>query len=228
MSAPVRASVAPLARSLATQAAAPARPRRLNRRTARGSPEAALASLAQLYHLAPTFVPAHDPAALSSHITATLATLDAASSRPKPHHLRDLVTAQQLLDVQRVKLDAGGSTHMGLLGVDVKLASNAATSLGFYLDGDEHFDHRASFYDGFAKGAEPPLAQRLRRVVDALHGTEAGGRAGPATLREQGHKAVQWREGLAQARRAADEQEQRQEEEALAFADAFEQDGRHA
>ncbi|BGP38345.1 hypothetical protein JCM10450v2_002293 [Rhodotorula kratochvilovae] len=227
MAAPARVAAAPLARSLATQAAAPARPRRLNRRTARSSPQAALAALTELYHLAPTFVPAHDPAALSSHITSTLATPTAASSRPKPHDLRDLVTAQALLDVQRVKLDAGGSTHTGLLGVDVKLASNAATSFG-YLDSDDHFDHRASFYAGFAKGAEPPLAQRLRRVVDTLHGTEAGGRAGPVTLREQGGKAVQWREGLAQARRAAREQEQRQEEEALAFADAFEQDERRA
>ena len=92
MSASARTAAAPLARALSTQIASTSRPRRLNKRTARSSPQAALATLAELYHLAPTFVPTQDPSTLSSHITATLATPNAASSRPKPYDLHDLDT----------------------------------------------------------------------------------------------------------------------------------------
>jgi hypothetical protein len=37
---------------------------------------------------------------------------------------------------------------------------------------------RDSFLSSFKNGSEAPLGRRWRRVVDALHGTEAGGQAG--------------------------------------------------
>jgi len=65
------------------------------------------------------------------------------------------------------------------------------------------------------------LSERTRRIVDTLHGTEAGGRAGLQVLREQGAKAVEWKEGLREARIKEKEREEREEREAEAFGNEF-------
>ncbi|GAA6034813.1 hypothetical protein JCM8097_009311 [Rhodosporidiobolus ruineniae] len=213
-------TVAQAARSLPPQAAAPAR-RRLNKRTARSTPSAALDSLTTLYHRTPTFVPTHTPAALSAHLNRTLVPENPASSRPKPMHLRDLVHARMLVDNQRVRLDASGSAATSILGLDLRLPVNEIQN--YYLAEQElPFDHRESFELAYTKGAEPPLAQRVRRIVDALHGTTAGGRAGVATMRENGDKAKLWKEGLTQAKEQARVKELDEEREAEEFVKAFE------
>lgn len=223
MSAPARAFASTAARALPPTAAPAARPRRANKRTARS----AVDKLAALYHLAPTFVPAHDPARLAAHVTHALASPEAIQARPHLHDLRDVVHAQILLDGQRVYLDASASRSTSLVGVDASLSPHSPSGYPeLRSDGHQVVDHRASFYDSFVRGAEPPLAGRIRRLIDALHGTTAGGRAGPATLQEQGERAVKWREGLVQARKAAAEQDRVRDQEAQAFADQFEQDER--
>ncbi|GAA6000513.1 hypothetical protein JCM10207_008046 [Rhodosporidiobolus poonsookiae] len=210
-------------RTLATQATAPARPRRLSKRTARSSPSSARSSLTQLYHLTPTFVPTHNPAKLSTYLQSVLVPENAASARPKPQHLRDQVQAALLLDVQRVRLDASGSASTSLLGLDLSVPANELAST--YNFDQAPFDHRESFFASFVKGSEPPLAKRTRQVVDVLHGTQAGGRAGPATLEEVGERAVQWREGLGQAREEARRLEDRIDRDAEEFSAAFEATG---
>ncbi|GAA5867259.1 hypothetical protein JCM1840_005001 [Sporobolomyces johnsonii] len=218
------------AASTATQALSKAstslsRPRRLSKRTSQTSRASALSSLVSLYHLTPTFVPTADPASLNSHITATLASQNS-SAKPRAHDLYDVVRAQQELDLQRIRLDAAGtsSASASLLGVKLRLSSNAPDSK-FELSpsgaNGELYDHQGSFFAVHETGAEPPLSQRMRRVVDRLHGTAAGGRAGVEVVEEMGERAIQWKEGLKAAREREREREQREEREAEAFADEF-------
>ncbi|BGP14312.1 hypothetical protein JCM10213_004439 [Rhodosporidiobolus nylandii] len=218
MAAPARTS-ATAARTLATQATAPARPRRMNKRVARSSPDAVLASLTQLYHITPTFVPTQSPAKLSQHLTSTLVA-EKGSSRPKPFPLGEVVKAHRLIDNQRVRLDASGSAATGLVGLDLSLKT--AYSDEHSLGTEDPFDHRQSFFQAYTQGSEPPLAKRTRRIIDALHGTEAGGRAGVHTVREQGERAQAWKEGLVAARAQAREQDRAQEQDAEDFVKAFE------
>ncbi|GAA5976657.1 hypothetical protein JCM11641_005653 [Rhodosporidiobolus odoratus] len=222
MAAPAR-TAAQATRSLATQAIAPARPRRLNKRTARSSPSAVLSSLTELYHLTPTFVPTSDPSTLSQHITSTLVqTSGAIRPKPKPYNLHELISSQTKVDVQRIRLEASGSATTSILGLDLKQPGNGSqATLGSAFE-NEGFDHRESFFTAFTKGAEPPLARRMRRMVDKLHGTEAGGRAGVETMKEFGDKAKEWREGLGKARFEQREMEKRMEREAEEFVRAFE------
>ncbi|GAA5829302.1 hypothetical protein JCM11251_004999 [Rhodosporidiobolus azoricus] len=218
MAAPAR-TAAQAARAVSNQAAAPIRPRRANKRTARSSPSAALASLTQLYHLTPTFTPTASPSALSSHLEQTL--LSETYTRPKPFHLSDIIPSQQIIDNERMRLGATSSTSTSILGLDLNLSPAARNH---DLRDDRPFDHRESFLSAFTQGAEPPLAKRVRRMIDAVHGTTAGGRAGAHTLREQGEKAKAWKEGLVKAREQAKLQEVEQERDAEEFAKAFEEE----
>ncbi|GAA5911539.1 hypothetical protein JCM6882_000532 [Rhodosporidiobolus microsporus] len=219
MAAPAR-SAAQAARTLSSQAAAPLRPRRANKRTARSSPSAALDSLTELYHLAPTFTPTASPATLSSHLEKTLTPGKNSYLRPHLFDLGDVARSQVLLDTQRVRLDASGSTSTSIFGLEIRQPAVAHLD----LPGNDSFDHRESFLSAYTTGSEPPIAKRVRRLIDALHGTTAGGRAGAHTLRESGDKATQWKEGLVKAREQATQQEKEQEREAEDFAKAFEEE----
>ncbi|GAA5948842.1 hypothetical protein JCM21900_003446 [Sporobolomyces salmonicolor] len=196
-------------------------PRRLSKRTSQTSRSSLLSSLVSLYHLTPTFVPTADPASLNSHITATLAPQNS-SAKPRPHDLYDVVRAQQELDLERIRLDAAASAS--LLGVNLRLASNAPDArfeLGPRGADGKVYDHQGSFFAVHETGAEPPLSQRMRRVVDRLHGTEAGGRAGIEVVEELGERAIQWKEGLKAARERERQREEKEEREAEVFAEQF-------
>ncbi|POY72484.1 hypothetical protein BMF94_4310 [Rhodotorula taiwanensis] len=203
--------------------------RRVNRRTARSSAQHAVASLAELYHLAPTFVPATDATRLSQHVTSTLTPLAQEASRPRPSDFRDLVTLNRRLDLERVRLTASRTLTPSLQAVDLATPANYSNDGLYNFDSAiggrdaaaDRFNYRASFYQAYSRAGEPPLAQRMRKVVDALHGTTAGGRAGPDTVREHGEKAVRWNRELEQARSAARDQRTRDEEESRAFQEAF-------
>ncbi|GAA5861284.1 hypothetical protein JCM8547_008546 [Rhodosporidiobolus lusitaniae] len=209
------------ARTLSQPAALPTR--RLNKRTKRSSPSTVLASLTELYHLTPTFVPTANPSLLSSHLTHTLTPESAATSRPKPHRLGDWVEAQRLLDNERVRLESSGSNSTSILGLDLKASATGVAHFSF--SPEEAFDHRESFYHAYTKGAEPPLGKRVRKIVDVLHGTEAGGRAGVKTTRENAGRAKEWREGLVRAKEQARERERARERDEEDFARAFEGEG---
>lgn len=128
-----------------------------------------------------------------------------------------------LLDNERMRLHASGSVATSLLGLDLHLPSNTVNGYNAYLSDEQAFDHRESVYSAFKKGGEPFLAKRVRRVVDALHGTSAGGRAGVKTMKEVGEKAKQWQVGLGEAREQERQREREQEREAEEFARAFEE-----
>ncbi|BGO90119.1 hypothetical protein NBRC10512_004057 [Rhodotorula toruloides] len=235
--------MAPATGPLARMASAPAGaarlyPRRINKQLARASPREKLQRITELYHLAPTFLPNDDPQQLSKHITQTLTPVNASQCRPRPQYLRDIIIAHADVDKKRVQLELGGRKTTSLTSVEVNYPTNFYAAHN--ISSDAKFDPRKSFYNSYILGQEPPLARRLRQVTDALHGTVAGGRAGPITVEEQGEKAKQWRDGLASARQALEEEEraiaaakeaQREEarrqerlrqEEAEAFAKAFE------
>lgn len=218
-------------------------PRKLNKRLARASPREVLHRITELYHLAPTFLPHDDPQALSKHITQTLTPENASRARPKPQYLRDIILAHGEIDKRRAQLDLGGRRGTSLTSLDVNAPSNFYAAHNVLAD--DKFDPRKSFFAAYTQGQEPPLARRLRQVTDALHGTVAGGRAGPTTMQEQGERAKQWRDGLASARKALEEeeralaaaqeaqkeearkQERLRQEEAEAFAKAFETEEPH-
>ncbi|GAA5934139.1 uncharacterized protein JCM15063_000565 [Sporobolomyces koalae] len=214
--------------------------RRVSKRTLQSNRTAALSNLISLYHLTPTFVPTYDATRLQTHITETLAPVRSSSNKPRPHHLIDLVFAENDLDVERVKLDhdastssstsssttaavAGGATSSAsLLGVKLRQSGFSEHLLSTFGDQDGSvYDHKNSFYSNHTTGQEPPLARRVRQVVDTLHGTLAGGRAGIHTVEEHGAKAVQWKEGLRDARRRERERELLEEQEAEAFGKEF-------
>ncbi|GAA5865296.1 hypothetical protein JCM3774_004930 [Rhodotorula dairenensis] len=214
--------------STARTAAAGVSRRRVNRRTARSSQQHAAAALAELYHLAPTFVPARDQPALNRRVTEALTPIAYEGARPRPSTFRDLVNLNRHLDLERVRLTAARTVTSSLQSVNLAVPANydnhdslafgdAATQLG-------QFDYRGSFYKAYSQAGEPPLAARLRQVVDALHGTTAGGRAGPDVVADHGEKAVRWNRELEQARRAAREQRRRDEDESRAFQEAFDDD----
>ncbi|GAA5885301.1 hypothetical protein JCM16303_005996 [Sporobolomyces ruberrimus] len=210
----------------ASTSAAPAR-RRVSKRTLQSSPSGSLSSLISLYHLTPTFVPTSNPSQLQQHVTSTLTSMGSSSRKPRPHHLIDLVYAAHDLDTERIKLDTESTTSMStasLLGVKLRTEGYTRDSIGFVPHSEKDwlvYDHQNSFYANHTSGQEPPLAKRTRRIVDALHGTEAGGRAGLAVLREQGGKAVEWKEGLREARSREKEREEQEELEAEAFGKEF-------
>ncbi|GAA5950239.1 hypothetical protein JCM3765_004250 [Sporobolomyces pararoseus] len=208
-----------------SKASAPTR-RRVSKRTLQSSPTSSISSLISLYHLSPTFVPASDPSKLQKHITETLAPSNLIKKNPRPHHLIDLVYASHDLDRERIKLDTSSTTSpssASLLGIKLRTQAYQGENLAsFSLSTDNLvYDHQNSFYSNHTSGQEPPLAERVRRIVDTLHGTEAGGRAGLQVLKEQGEKAVEWKEGLREARTKEKERELKEEQEAEAFGKEF-------
>ncbi|GAA6024003.1 hypothetical protein JCM11491_002877 [Sporobolomyces phaffii] len=228
-------STAPRAVASASQSIAKAvpTPRRVSKRTQRSSPTAALSSLISLYHLAPTFVPTESPARLHRHVTSVLAPARSTGAHPRPHHLIDLVYAANDLDRERTKLDrAADAAPPSLLGVKLEQHGYAGESFANLpsLGGASGssttteglaYDHKGSFFATHHVGQEPPLARRVRLVVDSLHGTSAGGRAGLAVVREHGAKAVEWKEGLRDARAREKEREAQEDREAEAFGNEF-------
>lgn len=206
-----------------------------NRRTARSSQQHAAAALAELYHLAPTFVPAHQPRALHRRVTETLTPIAYEGARPRPSDFRDVVNLNRHLDLERVRLTAARTVTSSLQSVNVSVPANFDSlhdAFGFGLGGfggfgdpsASQFDYRASFYRAYSQAGEPPLANRLRRVVDALHGTTAGGRAGPDVVARRGAEAVEWTRQLERAHGDAREQRRRDEDESRAFQAMFEED----
>lgn len=199
---------------------------RVSKRTRQSSPAASLSSLISLYHLTPTFVPASNAARLQQHVTNTLAPVKSSGNKPRPHHLIDLVYAAHDLDRERTKLDTESTTSpssASLLGVKLRQGGYQGESfavLPFANDGLT-FDYHNSITATHQSGQEPPLSQRVRRIVDTLHGTAAGGRAGLDTIREQGAKAVEWKDGLRDARTREREREAIEEREAEAFGKEF-------
>lgn len=220
--------------STARTAAARVSRRRVNRRTARSSPSHAAAALADLYHLAPTFVPAHEAAALHLRVTEVLTPIAPEGARPRPSTFRDLVNLHRHLDLERVRLTAARTVTSSLQSVNLAVPANHDNhdALAFGADPTAagaqlgHFDYRGSFYQAYSRAGEPPLAARLRQVIDALHGTTAGGRAGPDVVAENGEKAVRWARQLEQAQLAAREQRRRDDDESRAFQDAFDDEPR--
>lgn len=220
-------AVASASQALSKAAAPSIRPRRVSKRTQQTSRTSSLSNLISLYHLTPTFVPTATPSQLQQHVTDTLAPLSSATAKPRPKDLLDLVLAQHKLDQERIKLDTAATSpsSASLLGVRLRQTANSdsfdfSATGGGGVDG-AIYDHQHSFYSSHTAGSEPPLAKRVRRVVDKLHGTEAGGRAGVQVLEEQGEKAVQWKEGLRDARRQEKEREEREDQEAEGFGQAF-------
>jgi hypothetical protein len=144
--------------------------------------------------------------------------------------LIDLVYAANDLDRERTRLDREFTTtpsSASLLGIKLRQQgyagesfSNLPLSASDANDGLV-YDHKESYLLNHTNGQEPPLANRMRRVVDRLHGTEAGGRAGLNVLREQGAKAVEWKEGLRDARTKEREREEQEERDAEAFGNEF-------
>lgn len=202
---------------------------RVNRRTARSSQQHAAAALAELYHLAPTFVPTRDPRALHRRVTETLTPIAYDGARPRPSDFRDLVNLNRHLDLERVRLTAARTVTSSLQSVNVTVPANFDLHHDLLGFGDpttssSQFDYRGSFYRAYSQAGEPPLANRLRRVVDALHGTTAGGRAGPDVVARRGAEAVEWTRQLERAHGDAREQRRRDEDESRAFQAAFEDD----
>lgn len=225
MSTASRAAVG--ATQVLSKATAPAR-RRVSKRTVQSSPTSALSSLISLYHLSPTFVPTADSSKLQQHVTEVLAPAKITKNTPRPHHLIDLVYASHDLDRERIKLDMASTTSSpasaSLLGIKLRTQAYQGESFAsFPLSSHDNlvYDHQNSFYSNHTLGQEPPLAARVRRVVDTLHGTLAGGRAGLPVLKEQGGKAVEWKEGLRDARTREKERELKEEQEAEAFGKEF-------
>lgn len=75
-----------------------------------------------------------------------------------------------------------------IVNADISLSTSLQNN--GYQDSDISGTGQESYADSFEKkftvGAEPPLSGRMRRVMDVLHGTEGGGRAGLRTLEEAG------------------------------------------
>ncbi|GAA5915524.1 uncharacterized protein JCM6883_000278 [Sporobolomyces salmoneus] len=209
----------------ASTTSTPAR-RRVSKRTLQSSSTSSLSSLISLYHLSPTFVPTSNPPRLQQHLTNTLAPIRNVTNKPRPHHLIDLVHASHDLDTERTKLDtelSGSAASATLLGLKLRqggFQGDSFANLPFENDGMV-YDHQNSFFANHTVGQEAPLARRVRRIVDKLHGTEAGGRAGLNVLREQGGKAVEWKEGLREARTREKQREAQEEQEAEAFGKEF-------
>ena len=202
---------------------------RVNRRTARSSQQHAAAALAELYHLAPTFVPAHHPRALHRRVTETLTPIAYEGARPRPTDFRDLVNLNRHLDLERVRLTAARTVTSSLQSVNVTGPANYDSHHDSFFGfggptSASQFDYRGLFYRAYSQAGEPPLANRLRRVVDARHGTTAGGRAGPDVVARRGAEAVEWTRQLERAHGDAREQQRRDEDESRAFQAMFEDD----
>ena len=187
---------------------------RVNRRTARSSQQHAAAALAELYHLAPTFVPAHHPRALHRRVTETLTPIAYEGARPRPTDFRDLVNLNRHLDLERVRLTAARTVTSSLQSVNVTVPANYDSHHDSFFGfggptSASQFDYRGLFYRAYSQAGDPPLANRLRRVVDALHGTT---------------EAVEWTRQLERAHGDAREQQRRDEDESRAFQAMFEDD----
>ncbi|KAK4047533.1 hypothetical protein OIV83_005320 [Microbotryomycetes sp. JL201] len=75
----------------------------------------------------------------------------------------------------------------------------------------------------YEKSPEPPIQNRMRRVVQTLYGTSMGTLAGPATLSESAGKARELQDGMKQAREAMQEAVRQQEEEQKGFETAWQE-----
>ncbi|ORY57124.1 hypothetical protein BCR35DRAFT_309711 [Leucosporidium creatinivorum] len=68
--------------------------------------------------------------------------------------------------------------------------------------------------------------KRVRSVLDKLHGTSNGGLAGLHTIVQNRGKAVEWAQGLEQAKRSKESREREEEDELKGFNEAWEEDTR--
>ncbi|SCZ93697.1 BZ3500_MvSof-1268-A1-R1_Chr6-3g08828 [Microbotryum saponariae] len=199
---------------LATSAARQHRP---NKRVAASSHKAALSSLIDLYHITPTFAPLQT-SKLDNYIVSNFAPPMQHIHSPVPLRIDRLVLRDKLLTDRIVHYER----QRGLGGVQLDIESAGETS-----------GERDALEDGplrvYLHGQEPPLRQRVRRLIDAAHGTSSGGLAGLATVERTGQDANRWKQQLDEARQASKRakarlnfEKKRDEMDPDAFADSWE------
>ncbi|SCV67751.1 BQ2448_5362 [Microbotryum intermedium] len=164
---------------------------RPNKRVAASSHKAALSSLIDLYHTTPTFAPLQT-SKLDKYIVSNLAPPMHYTHTPVPMRIEKLVLRDKLLTDRVVHYER----QRGLGGVQLDIESLGEIS-----------GERDALEDGplreYLHGQEPPLRQRVRRLIDAAHGTSSGGLAGLATVERTGQDANRWKQQLDEARQAS-------------------------
>lgn len=181
---------------------------RPNARALRSSRAAILSSLVPVYHQSAHFLPLAS-SQLVSAVNPILAPLDQnAWYVPDPRKLGP-VLLEQSVAAANARLARNGKSLTELALISRGPAEYMAYSSTFNPDRPFH----ATWQAGIRSGREHPLVSRVRRTVDALHGTTAGGQAGVITIEELGEQAAveakQLREDHAREREEARRQEAR-------------------
>lgn len=149
--------------------------RRINKRTAAITPPAVLSSLTSLYHFTPAFLPL-SPSLVDPAICSAFAS-PKSNSKPEPVAVATLTAMHTLITAER-----GILSGPAWVTSFPELSSSLARPPTYFSGYQDEPSFRDSFMEPFKRGSEAPLRRRWRRVIDTLHGTEAGGQAGVMML----------------------------------------------
>ncbi|KAI5477088.1 hypothetical protein MNV49_006887 [Pseudohyphozyma bogoriensis] len=198
-------------------------------RTTPSPSTARLDALTSLYHQTSFFLPL-SAADRATPILNTLVSPDRdTASPPRPGDMRLLVENRQLVELNarkgRVSLTQGGAQ------LDTMVSTTHINTSELAREGKRKL--RDSYHEVFISGAEPVLRSRMRRIVETLHGTTAGGQAGPRIVAERAEDARKAREDWnktkdeqvatrAMQKKLDKEREQKSQQQAEDFAREFE------
>lgn len=176
-----------------------------------------LNNLIELYHLSKKFSPLNNENnKLNNYINNDLIPIDKNISRsPEPLNLIQLTRNQNQLYHEIEKVNQSNSNSNNSNSNSTLLTSteiNLNSSIQSYRS-NQYYDE--TYSESFEKinilGSEPPLSNRMRRIMDTLHGTTAGGQAGLETLIEKGPGIMR----IEEEKREEREREEKEEQEAL-------------
>lgn len=182
-----------------------------NKRNKNKNKKEILNKLISLYHLSLNFSPLNNENnKLNNYINHNLIPIDKNILRlPEPLNLLQLTRNKNQLYHEIEKINSNSSSNSTLLtSQEINLTKSIQTSLSnHYLDSN----YSESFEKINILGTEPPLSNRMRRIMDSLYGTNSGGQAGFETLLEKGPSIMR----LEVEKREEREREEREEQEAL-------------
>lgn len=175
-----------------------------------------MSSLVSLFHAAAKFPPL-EIKSMGPFIEVAFIP-DTSHTLPRLISLTSLQKTQDLIDDAAAQFD-----HPGVLLNDVNLYTSHSDGLDYFdMSGSSKAKpFRDSFEAAWATGAEPSLQRRVRRMVDAVHGTEGGGQAGLASLEENAQSVREQEKLREQALELQAVQQQAEEKDAREFDDSF-------
>jgi hypothetical protein len=152
---------------------------RVNKRSDQVESSKKLTSLINIYHYSSNFIPISTKINTLSPFIDNTFIKDTSFYPAQPIKPINLILANKLINQEAYKFNNKSTT---LLDLDLHLLAPTADRIES-IDSKKQSINR-SFQANWKYGSEPPLSNRVRRLLDTLHGTTAGGQPGLQTIRQ--------------------------------------------